>query len=108
MSRFVQQLSLILGFPGVWWTRGRSQISHVDPSRPAYLAAMVDRAEWLRLYTQFLEVEEELHQALPTVTEQMGGGSLAAGLKGVDLDRTAALIEVMRQRWVRFQEFAEH
>jgi hypothetical protein len=41
------------------------------------------------------------------VTEQMGGGSLAAGLKGVDLDRTAALIEVMRQRWVRFQEFAE-
>jgi hypothetical protein len=69
---------------------------------------MVDRAEWLRLYTQFLEVEEELHQGLPTVTEQIGGGSLAAGLKGVDLDRTAALIEVMRQRWVRFQEFAEH
>ena len=45
---------------------------------------MVDRVEWLRLYVQFLEVEETLHQ-----------------------DRTAALIEVMRQRWVRFQEFAE-
>jgi hypothetical protein len=69
---------------------------------------MVDRAEWLRLYRQFLEVEEELHKALPTVTEQVGGAALAVGLKGVDLDRTAALIEVMRQRWARFQDFAEN
>ena len=68
---------------------------------------MVDRVEWLRLYGQFLEVEEELHQALPPVTEQRSGAALVVGLKEVDLDRTAALIEVMRQRWVRFQEFAE-
>jgi hypothetical protein len=69
---------------------------------------MVDRVEWLRLYAQFLAVEQELHQALPLVTEQLGGAALAVGLKDVDFDRTSALIEVMRQRWVRFQEFAEH
>jgi hypothetical protein len=68
---------------------------------------MVDRVEWLRLYVEFLEVEEKLHQALPPVTEQLDGSALAVGLKDVDLDRTAALIEVMRQRWVQFQEFAE-
>ena len=47
------------------------------------------------------------HQALPTVTERIGGAALAVGLEGVDLDRTAALIEMMRQRWVSFAEFAE-
>jgi hypothetical protein len=41
------------------------------------------------------------------VTERIGGAALAVGLEGVDLDRTAALIEMMRQRWVSFAEFAE-
>jgi hypothetical protein len=44
---------------------------------------MVDRAEWLRLYTQFLEVEEELHQALPTVTSKQAGQRWQSGSRAL-------------------------
>jgi hypothetical protein len=47
---------------------------------------MVDRVAWLRLCAQFREVEEQLHQVLPAVTEQLGGAALVVGLKDVDLD----------------------
>jgi hypothetical protein len=67
---------------------------------------MLDRAEWQRLYADFRAVEEELHGTLPPVLDQISGPA-AVGLDAVDVDRTAALIEVMRQRWVRFQEYAE-
>lgn len=68
---------------------------------------MLDRAEWQRLYADFRAVEEELHQTLPPVLDPVAGSASAVGLDAVDVDRTAALIEVMRQRWVRFQEYAE-
>lgn len=68
---------------------------------------MLDRAEWQRLYAEFRAVEEELHGTLPPVVADIGGPDVAVGLDAVDVDRTAALIEVMRQRWVRFQEYAE-
>jgi hypothetical protein len=68
---------------------------------------MLDRAEWQRLYADFRAVEEELHDGLPPVVADIGGADLAVGLDAVDVDRTAALIEVMRQRWIRFQEYAE-
>lgn len=66
---------------------------------------MVHRGEWERLYAEFREVEEQLHQALPPVTEPLGTADPSVALADVDVQRADALIEEMRVRWARFQDY---